>query len=425
VQVLCKELGISENRTVNGNSTYSPATIPEREIHEIIQGVATTFDVKFPQEPKLAHIYPIPKLHKNPYKFRFIASARNSSLKPLSQKLDRILKQLQTHFHRYCNHVKERTGINLLWSINSSQQFLRKLRSFTKSNISRRELFSGDFSEMFTAIKIETLQENLQFLVDLCFNNAGKPFLNTSANYPQYLETQETKHCLSRHDISYLIDFILRNNYVSFAGHRFKQTKGVPMGLPSAPKMIDLAMSVCEFRFLSNTANRTVASSISRFCCRYVDDFFSLVDQPILPILHQIYPAELTLNVTSEPYHTTFLDVDIQLVSGALQTQMYNKTDDFPFKVIRYGHISSNVHPNSCYNTFFGEVLRCVRISNTREKCENRLKSIILDFLSLGYDATILVSKINKCFINHKSDFVSCGFVTDKDLIEATQRIIP
>ena len=51
-----------------------------------------TFGISLPEEgidiPKL---YWIPKLHKNPYKQRFIAGLAKCSTKPLSQILTRIL----------------------------------------------------------------------------------------------------------------------------------------------------------------------------------------------------------------------------------------------------------------------------------------------------------------------------------------------
>ena len=76
---------------------------------------------------KIPNIFWNPKLHKNPYKPRFIAGARNSVTKELEVLLNKGLQVLKDHFSSYCASIFRRTGLNFDWSIKSSTEFLSKI----------------------------------------------------------------------------------------------------------------------------------------------------------------------------------------------------------------------------------------------------------------------------------------------------------
>ena len=85
VHTLMEELGI--NSRSNRNSTY---VTQDRTVDDIIQTHATTledvFDIKLQQKEKsLPQIYWIPKLHKTPYKARFIAGSSSCTTTRLSK----------------------------------------------------------------------------------------------------------------------------------------------------------------------------------------------------------------------------------------------------------------------------------------------------------------------------------------------------
>ena len=64
---------------------------------------------------KLPTLYWLPKLHKRPYKSRFIA---NSSL-----------TAIKNHVIKYCTIVYERNGKKIFWSIKNSGEIPNKLKS--------------------------------------------------------------------------------------------------------------------------------------------------------------------------------------------------------------------------------------------------------------------------------------------------------
>ena len=73
-----------------------------RTVHDIIQTYATTlkdvFDIKLKQKEKsLKKIYCIPKLHKTPYKARFIAGSSSCTTNRLSKLNTECLKLVRTN----------------------------------------------------------------------------------------------------------------------------------------------------------------------------------------------------------------------------------------------------------------------------------------------------------------------------------------
>ena len=84
---------------------------------------------------KLPTLYWLPKLHKRPYKSRFIANSSACTTTVLSILLTSCLTAIKNHVIKYCTTVYERNGKNLFWSIKNSGEILNKLKSRSFSSI--------------------------------------------------------------------------------------------------------------------------------------------------------------------------------------------------------------------------------------------------------------------------------------------------
>ena len=71
----------------------------------------------------------VPKLHKRPYKARFIANSSSCTTTSLSKILTSCLTAIKTHWIKYCEKTYEREGINYFWSIKNSTEILNKLKT--------------------------------------------------------------------------------------------------------------------------------------------------------------------------------------------------------------------------------------------------------------------------------------------------------
>ena len=78
---------------------------------------------------KLPTLYWLPKLHKRPYKSRFIANSSACTTAELSILLTSCLTVTKNNVIEYCTTVYERNGNNIFWYIKNSGEILNKLKS--------------------------------------------------------------------------------------------------------------------------------------------------------------------------------------------------------------------------------------------------------------------------------------------------------
>ena len=69
-------------------------------------------------------MYWLPKLHKRPYKARFIANSSSCIATELSKLRTSCLTAIKVKVTKYCETVYERSGKNLYWSIKNSGEVL-------------------------------------------------------------------------------------------------------------------------------------------------------------------------------------------------------------------------------------------------------------------------------------------------------------
>jgi hypothetical protein len=74
-------------------------------------------------------LYWIPKLHKTPYKQRFIAGSKKCSTKLLSVFLTKILTAVKERLQMYCATVYARSEVNQMWILKNLKELLESLKS--------------------------------------------------------------------------------------------------------------------------------------------------------------------------------------------------------------------------------------------------------------------------------------------------------
>ena len=91
---------------VPGNPTYNLTDFSASEVLDNHKSVLTSFGIQSnSEELDLPYIYWIPKMHKNPYKHRFIAGSSKCSTKPLSILLTKLLTHIKQCLQKYCEKV--------------------------------------------------------------------------------------------------------------------------------------------------------------------------------------------------------------------------------------------------------------------------------------------------------------------------------
>ena len=110
IDLLIKELGIDNSFR---NPTYIPTIHTKEKILDNHRSVLCSFGIATKDEElDLPLLYWIPKLHKWPFKHRYIAVSDKCSTKPLSKLLTCILSAVKTGLQSYSDTSYSRGGVN-------------------------------------------------------------------------------------------------------------------------------------------------------------------------------------------------------------------------------------------------------------------------------------------------------------------------
>ena len=312
---------------------------------------------------KLPTLHWIPKLHKTPYKFRFIANSVSCTTKPISVYLTSALSAVRNHIINYSKKVQENNNVNIFWSIRNSSEVVNKIAN---SNYKASHISTYDFSTLYTTLPHKLINDKLISLIELTFAREKCTYiaLNTKTAFftNQVLDKYTTWTCL---DLCTALTFLLDNLLIKINGKLFKQIVGVPMGTNCAPLIADLFLFCYERDFmlyLSKTKQIDLIQNFNR-TSRYIDDILNLDNPYFANYINSIYPKELTLiksNVSSAD--SSFLDLRLTINNNVLKTSLYDKRDDFNFDIVNFPYLDGNIPKRPSYGTYISQLVRFARI---------------------------------------------------------------
>ena len=296
-----------------------------------------------------------PKLHKNPYKARFIAGARNSSIKQLSVYLNRALAVLKARFSCYCKSIYERTGINCDWSIDNSIQFIEHINNLDLYNL---QLY--DFTTLYLNLDLGVIETLVNEMIDSIFNKSFNKYLCVEQIGDRGFFSKKSYNgflCFTAETLKEAVRFILNNTYISFSGFVLKQVRGISMGGNSSSQLADVPLSKSELNYqlsLIKDKKFNLSKRLSKNK-RYVDDLGVINYTSFASRIPEIYPPERSGN---DNKFVNYLDIAVNIYSHKVTTKMYNKVDDFNFEVVSFTFLHSNIPINIGYNLFYSQLIR-------------------------------------------------------------------
>ena len=142
---------------LNSTSAYVPADLTKDKLLQRHIDSLTKSNIKI-DKIDLPTFYWLPKLHKNPYKSRFISNSSHCSTTILSKHITYALTAVKDHAKNSSEVIKK-----------------LRLRNFQGSQVS-----SFDFSTLYTSLPHDLIKEKVLSLVKWCFNRESKTYLCTS-----------------------------------------------------------------------------------------------------------------------------------------------------------------------------------------------------------------------------------------------------
>ena len=167
IEMLIKELGI-DTTNISTNSTYIPSIDSFDEILKShCKFIESAGSEMFEEDKNLPYLYWTPKLHKVPFKHRFIAGSSKYTTKDLSCLLTKVLTTVKDRLIRYCNTKTSRNGVNSTWIVKNSTSLLSSLDQLDVRTATSVQTY--DFSTLYTSIPHNLLKCRITALVHNSF----------------------------------------------------------------------------------------------------------------------------------------------------------------------------------------------------------------------------------------------------------------
>ena len=127
-----------------------------------------------------------------------------------------------------------------------------------------------------------------------------------------------------------------------------------------------------------------------------------------------IYPPELQLTDTStSSTEVCYLDTHIDIKTGGTNTpfriSIYDKRDDFTFRIVNFPQMDSNIPANPAYGVYISQLVRYARICTSKVDFMNRLRRLSLRLRQQGFLTNLLQRAFTKFFNRHGLIVVKYG----------------
>ena len=404
-QVLLKELGLmgSSTSTYTKISQLTPDNIVTQHHTELKQKFNISVDNSMLTLPD---IYWIPKLHKNPVKFRFIIASKRCTTKILSKHVSSIFSLFQKQIDTYHKKSHYYSGIKSYWIVQNRDPILHAINK-SCTHRSAKCLSSFDFSTLYTKIPHNKLIDVLNKIIDFAFKGGtrNKISISKSGSANWVNKSVPSTNVYTKASITEAVSYLIKNCYFKLGNKLFRQDIGIPMGSDPAPAFANLFLFHYESSWL-NSVKKTSNILARKFgqVYRYIDDLLALNDGHSFEAFHhEIYPEELQLNKENDDNKSTnFLDLHIEIDNGNFTTQLFDKRDHFGFDITRLPYKESNIPCKMFYNSIAAECLRICRATSASGHATSSIKILLARMVKQGADMFKMRNCVTKTFNRHQ-----------------------
>ena len=151
-----------------------------------------------------------------------------------------------------------------------------------------------------------------------------------------------------------------------------------------------------------------------------IDDLLSVNNCNFGDFVNEIYPPELELkNTTVNPTETSYLDTTINIGNGTegVKTSIYDKREDFNFKIVNFPYLDSNIPKNPAYGVYISQLVRYTRVCSDKSEFKARNRRLSTKLEKQGFRKKILNKTFVKFYRRHYDEVRKYG-ATIKELGE-------
>jgi hypothetical protein len=131
-----------------------------------------------------------------------------------------------------------------------------------------------------------------------------------------------------------------------------------------------------------------------------------------------IYPPELEVKETTDTASSAlFLDLYLEFDdSGQINTKIYDKRDDFNFKIINFPNMCNNIPASPAYGVYILQLIRYARVSSNYSDFLKRHLHLRNRLLGQGYEKIRLIRSLEKLIFRYQ-DLVEIYSVSTEKII--------
>ena len=401
---LAEELGL--NNEIAGNDTYRFCPGDEETICDKLRTDLLRFRISPPNhQHKLAILYQTPKFHKNPPKMRYIAGNVSTITSQLDEKVAKILKMCKSHFRNLCKVYENYSGIRYCFDVETSME----VKDMFDSAYGRVNSISiNDFSTLYTLFDHDHLLSNIRWLFDTLSKNSGKYCVKVEYEKARWVSNANEADTYTIGEILDMISFLVKETYIKAFGNIFQQVKGIIMGGKISGWLSDCSLMVDEFLYVKNKISNGLRNEAMKlkYFRRYRDDCTTLNFDNFIDIAGEIYPPSLSLTQENDdPNFANVLDMEVNIRDLQCNTKIYCKTDHFPFEVISFPFLESNIDESLCYRVFYSQLIRFQRLCSEKRDFELRTRHLGLILKDRGYKLIQLKKEFCKAINKYIREF--------------------
>ena len=259
-----------------------------------------------------------------------------------------------------------------MWILKNSKELLEHLKSPTFNRVTSIKSF--DFSTLYTTIPHQKLKDRLTSIIRnaFIFKNGNRRYKYLVLGHEETYfvkEHSDSKSKYSEDDIIKMLEFLVDNIFVVFAGEVFRRTVGIPVGASCAPLLADIFLYSYEADFMQSLLSTGGGGKhlASRFglACGCIDDVLSVGGPGFENCLGRMCPAELGIgDATGGTASASCLDLLLSIGGGGggrLRASICDKRDDFGFHIAGFPFLGGGVPSSPACGVFVSRLVRCAR----------------------------------------------------------------
>ena len=117
-----------------------------------------------------------------------------------------------------------------------------------------------------------------------------------------------------------------------------------------------------------------------------MDDILNINNVYFDNMVSQIYPSELQLNkANASDTDAAFLDLHLSISNDSVSIKIYNKLDDFDFKIVNFPFLDDDVPRSISYGVYISQLIRFAKASSYVADFNTRNKLLTQKLLKQGY----------------------------------------